>query len=360
MDTRSRYIIGIASLALVFMYILPIWKITLDAPQYPEGLGLEIHIDNIVGQKAYDLDNVNNLNHYIGMKRIEPESIPELVWMPWIIGGIIALGLLTALIGKRWMLYVWVAVFIGIAAVGLYDFYLWEYDYGHNLDQEKAIIKIPGMNYQPPLIGTKQLLNFTASSWPALGGIIAFLSMGAGLFVAFYEIRKPGIQAKRNVAAVASIALTGLMLFVLPVLSGCTPSPKQLTAGVDRCTHCMMPVSDLRFGAEIVYKTGKVLAFDAVECMGSYMEEHEVTQAEDIHSLWVIDFNEPGRLIPVEDALFLHSQNINSPMGMNLAGYDPSSDLSRLFSGEVLDWEGVRLMIQSESLHTHVHGPISH
>ncbi len=189
MNTRSRYTIGIASLLLVLMYLFPIWKISLDAPQYPEGLGLEIWINTVKGQKQHDLTNVNKLNHYIGMKRIEPDSIQELKMMPWIIGFLIISGLLVAASGKRWMLYTWIGLFVVISIVGLVDFWLWEYDYGHNLDTKNAIIKIPGMSYQPPLIGSKQLLNFVATSWPALGGMAAFVSMGAGLWVSYQEMR---------------------------------------------------------------------------------------------------------------------------------------------------------------------------
>jgi copper chaperone NosL len=60
--------------------------------------------------------------------------------------------------------------------VGLYDFYLWEYDYGHNLDP-RAIIKIEGMSYQPPLIGSEKLLNFTATSLPSWGMLIIATSI---------------------------------------------------------------------------------------------------------------------------------------------------------------------------------------
>lgn len=189
MNNRSRYTIGIASVLLVLMYLFPIWKISLDAPQYPEGLGLEIWINTVKGQKQHDLTNVNNLNHYIGMKRIEPDTIQELKMMPWIIGFLIISGVLVAVSGKRWMLYTWIGLFLAISIVGLVDFWLWEYDYGHNLDTKNAIIKIPGMSYQPPLIGSKQLLNFVATSWPALGGLAAFVSMGAGLWVTYQEMR---------------------------------------------------------------------------------------------------------------------------------------------------------------------------
>ena len=59
------------------------------------------------------------------------------------------------------------------------DFWRWEYDYGHDLDFEHAIIKVPGMTYQPPLIGPKQLLNFTACRGRTSGGWLAFAALGA-------------------------------------------------------------------------------------------------------------------------------------------------------------------------------------
>lgn len=172
MTTRSRIAAAAASLALILTFFLPLWRITLEAPQYPEGLGLEIGISTIEGTRPTDLQNINGLNHYIGMARIEPESIPELRFMPWILGGLIALGLLTAATGSRGVLVTWAAVFGVTAVVGLADFYRWEHDYGHNLDPTAAI-KVPGLSYQPPLIGSTKLLNFTAHSWPGSGGWIA-------------------------------------------------------------------------------------------------------------------------------------------------------------------------------------------
>ncbi len=173
---------------MVLAYVLPIWRISLEAPQYPEGLGMYIWVNNITGQQAHDLDKINNLNHYIGMKTIHPESIKELTVMPYIIGALLALGLVSAASGKRWMLYGWTVLFVLVAVVGLVDFYLWEYDYGHNLDP-RAAISIPGMSYQPPLIGSKKLLNFTAVSLPAAAGWAIFLSMFTGLALTVKEWR---------------------------------------------------------------------------------------------------------------------------------------------------------------------------
>lgn len=168
-----RILVVLASVLMIGLYVFPLWTVRLTAPQYPEGLGMNIRINTVEGATENDLNNINNLNHYIGMKRIEPEAIPELRIMPWIVAAIIVTGLATAALARRPVLYVWAAGFLALALVGLIDFWKWEYDYGHNLDSEHAIIKIPGMTYQPPLIGAKQLLNFRAVSLPATGGILA-------------------------------------------------------------------------------------------------------------------------------------------------------------------------------------------
>jgi copper chaperone NosL len=178
MSVASRLLIIAASLLLSLTYFFPLWEISLEAPQYPEGLGLEIWINQMQGQNPGDLGKINNLNHYIGMKTIHPESIKELTVMPWVMRGLMLFGLVVALIGRRRLLAAWLVLFVIVAAAGFVDFYLWGHDYGHNLDMENAIIKVPGMTYQPPLIGSKQLLNFTAHSWPGTAGWVA-----VGVFV---------------------------------------------------------------------------------------------------------------------------------------------------------------------------------
>ena len=75
---------------------------------------------------------------------------------------------------------------------GLADFYKWSYDYGHNLSPE-AILKIPGMTYQPPLIGSKQLLNFHATSWPASGGWVLIAAVTLVCVLAIQAWRRPEV-----------------------------------------------------------------------------------------------------------------------------------------------------------------------
>jgi copper chaperone NosL len=181
MSQVSRVLLAFASAFLLFALPLPLWHIRLLAPQYPEGLGMDIHARTVVGAKEHDLENINELNHYIGMKVIEPNEIAELRVIPWLIAGLGLLGFIVAIARKRALLVGWLVGFGILGGVGLWDFWHWEYTYGHDLDYAHAIIKVPGMTYEPPLIGTKQLLNFTASSWPAAGAILLGVAFVLGV-----------------------------------------------------------------------------------------------------------------------------------------------------------------------------------
>ena len=185
----SRALVALAVLLIGVAYVRPLWHIALEAPQYPEGLGMYIWADKITGEKPQDLNSINGLNHYIGMKEIVPESIPELRLMPYLLAGLAALGVLVALTGSRKLLLAWVVLFALLAVAGLADFWKWGYEYGHELDPTAAI-KVPGMAYQPPVIGSKQLLNFRATSWPALGGLALMASVVLGVAASLLDRRR--------------------------------------------------------------------------------------------------------------------------------------------------------------------------
>ena len=181
----TRIAVALSALSLITAYFVPLWQILMWAPQYPEGLEMKIWINTLTGQ----VRTISALNHYIGMKTIEVSMFPEFNYMIYIVGFIIGIGLLASIINKRFMLVSFLALILAAGVGALADFYLWGYDYGHNLNPE-APIKIEGMSYQPPLIGTKILLNFTAFSGPDTGGWI-FIGVGALLIgLIIYEWRK--------------------------------------------------------------------------------------------------------------------------------------------------------------------------
>jgi copper chaperone NosL len=175
----------IAAVLLIPTLFLPLWRIDLIAPQYPEGLYLLIYAGKLGG----NVEIVNGLNHYIGMRELHADDFKEFTVLPYILGGFALFGFITFFVNKRSLLYAFSSLFILFCMVAMVDFYLWEYDYGHNLNPEAAII-VPGMAYQPPLIGYKQLLNFSVWSWPDSGG---YLLTGAALLLltgSWMEYRK--------------------------------------------------------------------------------------------------------------------------------------------------------------------------
>lgn len=189
MNKNERIIIFIAAIILLGAFLFPIWKIDLQAPQYPEGIGLRIWVNQITGLNEYDLNNINKLNHYIGMKEIVPSSIPELKIMPYIVLFLIAFGILVSILKNKRFLTIWLALIIILMIAGLYDFYIWGYDYGHNLNPN-APIKVPGMSYQPPLLGSKQLLNMKSISLPDIGSYFIGISFLLGSYVLFNKKNK--------------------------------------------------------------------------------------------------------------------------------------------------------------------------
>ena len=189
---KSKMLMVVGSLFLLGLFVFPLWNITLEAPQYPTPLGMNIHIDKFVDMNEFDIKNINLMNHYVGMQYI-PETIPEFVIFPWVIAIMVALGVIIGLFGKYKLYLGWLVLMGLLGVAGMYDFYLWEYDYGHNLDP-KAIMNFKNpdgsvMGFQPPLFGTKLILNFKAHSYPRLGAYLMFLGMFMS-FIAYFKGKK--------------------------------------------------------------------------------------------------------------------------------------------------------------------------
>src|SRR5215203_3461855 len=119
MSVPSRIIVGIASLCLIATYFLPLWFIYLLAPQYPEGLTMNIWLYQITGQ----VEIINGLNHYIGMKHIKAEMFPEFDFLVYIVGFYILFGLVVALTGKRKLLFAYLIITVLGGVAAMVDFY---------------------------------------------------------------------------------------------------------------------------------------------------------------------------------------------------------------------------------------------
>lgn len=171
----SKGLLVLAGLLFIGSLFVPMWRIELNAPQYPEGLMLQLHANKIGG----DVDIINGLNHYIGMATLHTENFFEFKILPYIFGAFALISLILVFINNRKTVFAFLITFVLFVILAGIDFYRWNYEYGHNLDPNAAI-KVPGMAYQPPLIGYKQLLNFGAYSIPDIGG---WMLAGAGVLL---------------------------------------------------------------------------------------------------------------------------------------------------------------------------------
>jgi copper chaperone NosL len=346
----------VAAIAILGVFAFPLWKISLHAPQYPQGLGIDIWIHRIEGATPHDLQNINGLNHYIGMQAIVPDSIPELRYMKFFAAGLAALAAVVALSRRRWALLTWTVLALALAGAGMYDFYKWEYAYGHNLNPDAAI-KIPGMSYQPPLIGTKQLLNFTTTAYPGIGGLLAMLGVGLGVLALLYEFVylrwfrcACAIDAHKVKSVRAAAAATSVVWMLLAI--GCTRGPQAISYGTDACEYCSMTISDERYGAAIVTTKGRTHKFDSVECMLQSVMEGEKLAGTTVKSWHATSYPKRGVLVDATTVAFLVSPNLPSPMGAGVTAFAVKEDAERVQQekgGEVMDWAGIEDFIRSWS-----------
>ena len=340
MSRITRWLIGLAAVAVLGVFAFPLWRVTLEAPQYPEGIGMLIRVNGVTGVQEHDLDNINGLNHYIGMHRIEPDAIPELRYMPWIAGVVALTGLLVAWRGTRTICIAWCAAVLATLGAGVYDFWHWEYAYGHELNPDAAI-RIPGLTYQPPLFGSKQILNFVANSYPDVGG---WLLIGAGVTIGVVLVYLVAARqaARSHAATLPSVLSTAGAVLALWSIAGCAPAgPRALIAGSDECAQCRMMITDPRFGGEVVMTTGRAQVFDAAECLSAYVAD--ATSAT-IASVWVADYDHPGTWLDASHAVFVIGASTGSPMGRAVVALAPGTSASTAtvrFGGRVTSWSAL-------------------
>ncbi len=323
-----RILLIICGLALVAVLFVPMWRIDLVAPQYPEGLWLLIYPDKLAG----NVDIINGLNHYIGMKTLHTEDFIEFTVLPYIIGFFALFFVVAGVIARRKLIYILFILFVSFGVLAMYDFWRWEYNYGHNLDPNAAII-VPGMAYQPPLIGFKQLLNFGAYSFPDIGGWI-FISVGAVLLFMVVMIWRSAKKGKRKFTK-AFMAFS-----LLAMITSCNTGPEPLKTGVDNCHFCKMTISDVRFGAEVVTKKGKVYKFDDSKCIINYLNTKGV-ESKDIKNMYLTNYSGTHQFIDVNNALLLKAEELRSPMGGNVAAFDNKDSLvtiQKRFNGTIVNW----------------------
>jgi hypothetical protein len=170
LNLRERALVVVAAVMLTSVYILPLWNLTMFAPQYQDGLRMDIYSYKLEGGRGgQDLKEINLLNHYIGMKDLANEDFTEFKWMPFVVGAIALLCLRAAAHGRMMDLVDVSVLYLYFAAFSLWSFGDKLYSYGHNLAPTAAVKVAP---FMPPMFGYKKLANFEVYSYPALGSYV--------------------------------------------------------------------------------------------------------------------------------------------------------------------------------------------
>jgi hypothetical protein len=199
LDMVPRLLMLAAAGCLVATFFFPLWNLTMFAPQYPDGLRLDIYPYTLEGgNRGQDIKEINVLNHYIGMRDLAEEDFTEFKWMPFVIGGL-------ALLSLRGIVHGTVAALVDVTVLFAYFgmFSLWSfgyklYRYGHDLSPTAAINVEP---FMPPMFGYQQIANFEIYSYPQAASYAmaaALLLLALALLKALLDMR----GAAREVRAV--------------------------------------------------------------------------------------------------------------------------------------------------------------
>ncbi len=190
-----RALLGLAAACVLVIYVLPLWNLTMFAPQYPDGLRLDIYDHTLAGgNNGQDIKEINLLNHYIGMHDLTVEGFTEFKWMPFALGGIALILLRAMVFGTVKELVDAFMVFMYFGAFSLWSFGYKLYQYGHEL-APTAAVKVPP--FMPPMFGYRQIANFEVYSYPRAGTYVMVAAMSSVTLALFLAWR----QRARHAAA---------------------------------------------------------------------------------------------------------------------------------------------------------------
>ncbi|MGF1671100.1 MAG: nitrous oxide reductase accessory protein NosL [Balneolaceae bacterium] len=135
------------------------------------------------------------------------------------------------------------------------------------------------------------------------------------------------------------------VLIILLLITGCEPKPKPIQYGHEDCSYCRMMITEPQYGAQTLNKQGRSFTFDSIECMAAFAQENVKAEQIDVHSHWIADFTGSEEFIRAEEAHYLHSENLRSPMGLNLSAHATLEQAEKYrgeYGGEILNWAEVK------------------
>ncbi len=316
---------------MVIAILFPLWSYYIVMPLYPEGLILNIYAYKLDG----NLNSINTLNHYTGLPPLDPSMFPELKIIPIVLLILSISALAVSILGNALLARLYLLSFVILGIVGLADFYFWLYRYGHSVNQNAPLAIEPQTLV---MLGVRKILTIEIYAYPNWGtlflvfaGMLAFFGLFGG------SIKIPGPK--------------GVLKLFIPLLISCSAKPQDIKIGKDSCDYCKMIISDSRFSAEIVLKTGKVYKFDDVGCMINFFWEKGYSE-KDIALFLVSDYKS-GKLIDATRAFYILNDNLRSPMSYNVAAFEDADEAEKFHDrngGRIFNWAELNEYIRKHSV----------
>lgn len=206
-----RLLLTVAAPLVLAANLLPLWNLTMFAPQYQSGLRLDIHSHTLApGHNGEDIQEINLLNHYIGMHDLAVADFTEFKWMPFVLGALALLFLRAAVLGTVKELVDATVLFVYFGGFSVWSFGYKLYRYGHDLAPTAAVKVAP---FTPPMFGYQRIANFEVYSYPKagtylLGGVLLLL-LGA-IWLAWRQASAPDAAAGGSTHAIASLKGTAV------------------------------------------------------------------------------------------------------------------------------------------------------
>lgn len=139
-----------------------------------------------------------------------------------------------------------------------------------------------------------------------------------------------------------------LGVVVFSIVLACTTGTKPIDYGNEGCHFCKMTIVDKIHGAELITDKGKVFKFDATECLLNYKAENIELQTVNIHTN---HYEAPTAFITAEEATFLISEKLPSPMGANLTAFQSKETAEKIqteLGGKLYNWEALKAHLASK------------
>lgn len=183
-------LLGAAAVLLLVSMFLPYWQMTLNAPQYPGGLTIEVYVNRMTG----DVSEIDGLNHYIGMRPLGEAAQLERAVSMVAVGILVLLVLAAIFVHSPWAALLalpailWPFIFIG-------DMYYWMRNFGLNLDPT-APLSSSIKPFVPPILGSGMVGQFETVATFEIGLWLAFVSVGLIIAGLYYQRRayKPLVE----------------------------------------------------------------------------------------------------------------------------------------------------------------------